>query len=78
MTELIAVYTILYALCMTIFGVVATFCIQTDIIGVKELLFDEVHSKESALRKLNMITNSHFGLLVITTVTLLSWEGHIL
>lgn len=77
MSELIAIYTIVYTLCMTIFGVIATFFIQTDTIAIKELLFDEFHSKESALRKLNMITNSHFGLLVITVVTLLHWEGYV-
>ena len=77
MGELIAVYIIVYTLCMTIFGVAAIFFIQTDTVAVKELLFDEIHSKESALRKLNMITNSHFGLLVITIVTLLYWEGYV-
>lgn len=77
MNELIVVYTIVYSLCMTVFGLLGTFFIQTDTIAIKELLFGEGHSKESALRKINMITSTHFGLMLVGIVTLVYWEGYV-
>ena len=75
--ELFVAYICVYTLAATLLGVLATFFISTDTVVIKDMLFGEGHSKESALRKINMVTNLHFGLLLISAVTIMYWEGYV-
>lgn len=59
-------------LCAVLMGLAATYLIQIDFVVIQD--FQE-HSKDSALRKINMITNSHFALFLVSAFTLMYWEG---
>ncbi len=72
MNEIIVFAISMYTLCAVLMGLAATYLIQIDFVVIQD--FQE-HSKDSALRKINMITNSHFALFLVSAFTLMYWEG---
>lgn len=75
MNEIIVFAISMYTLCAVLMGLSATYLIQIDFVVIQDFLLGEGHSKDSALRKINMITNSHFALFLVSAFTLMYWEG---